>query len=154
MDCKVIGNYEYEQSAPAPTLKGRLKHCVSYWESINANRFIVDVIKFGYRIPFVSTPLPKRFSNNKSALAHHDFVTNAILELVANSAIVEVPSVPLVVSPLSVALNSSGKKRLILDLRYLNQHVWKEKFKFEDWRVFRNFLSKGGFMFSFDLKAG
>ena len=112
-------NFEYEQSAPAPTLKGRLKSRVSYWESINANRFIVDVIKFGYRIPFVSTPLAKRFSNNKSALAHHDLV-NAILELVANSAIVEVPSVPLVVSPLSVALSSSGKKHLILDLRYLN----------------------------------
>ena len=60
----------------------------------------VLLVNFGYRIPFVSTPLAKRFSNNKSALAHHDFVTNAILELVANSAIVEVPSVPLVVSPL------------------------------------------------------
>ena len=147
-------NFEYEQSAPAPTLKGRLKSRVSYWESINANRFIVDVIKFGYRIPFVSIPLAKRFSNNKSALALHDFVTNAILELLANSAIVEIPSVPLVVSPLSVALSSSGKKRSILDLRYLNQHVWKEKFKLEDWRVLRNFLSKGGFMFSFDLRAG
>ena len=145
-------NFEYEQSAPAPTLKGRLKSRVSYWESINANRFIV-VIKFGYRIPFVSTPLAKRFSNNKSAFAHHDFVTKAILELVANFAIVEVPSFPLVVSPLSVALSSSGKERLILDLRYLSQHVWKEKFKFEDWRVFRNFLSQGGFIFSFDLKA-
>ena len=64
--------------------------------------------------------MAKRFSNNKSALAHHDFVTNAILELVANSAIVEVPSVPRVVSPLSVALSSSVKKRLILDLKYLN----------------------------------
>ena len=122
---------------------------------INANRFIVDVIKFGYRIPFVSTPPTKCFSNNKSVLAHHNFVTNAIVvELVANSAIVEFSSVPLVVSPSSVAVSSSGKKSLILDLRYLNQHVWKEKFKFEDWRVFLNFLSKGGFMLSFDLKAG
>ena len=94
-------NFEYEQSAPAPTLKGRLKSRVSYWESINANRFIADVIKFGYRIPFISTPLAKRFSNNKSALAHHDFVANAILELVANSAILEVPLVPLVVSLIS-----------------------------------------------------
>ena len=38
-------NFEHKKSAPAPTLKGRLKSCVSYWESINANRFIVDVIK-------------------------------------------------------------------------------------------------------------
>ena len=38
-------NFEYKQSAPAPTLKGRLKSRVSYWESINANCFIVDVLK-------------------------------------------------------------------------------------------------------------
>ena len=76
-------------------------------------------------------------------------MTDATLELVANSAIVEVTPVPLV-SPLLVVFSSSGKKRLILDLRNLNQHVWKAKFKFEDWHVFRNFLSKGGFVFSFD----
>lgn len=150
-ECEV---FEYEQNAAVPILKGRLKSHVAYWRSINANRFIVNVIQFGYRIPFVSTPLAKRFVNNKSAFEHHDFVTNAISELLANSTTVEVPSVPLVVSPLSVSVNSSGKKRLILDLRYLNQHVWKEKFKFEDWRVLRAYLTKGGFMFSFDLKSG
>ena len=60
-------------------------------------------------------------------------MTDATLELVVNSAIVEVTPVPLV-SPLLVVLSSSGKKRLILDLRNLNQHVWKAKFKFEDWQ--------------------
>ena len=82
-------------------------------------------------------------------MAHHDFVTDATPALVANSAIVEVTPVPFV-SPLLVVLSSSGKKRLILDLRNLNQHVWKAKFKFDDWQVFRNFLSKGGFVFSCD----
>ena len=35
-------------------------------------------------------------------------------------------------NPLSVSLQSSGKKRLILDLSFVNKHVWKHKVKFED----------------------
>ena len=76
------------------------------------------------------------------------------MELVKNSAVVEVSSIPRVVSPLSVSISSSGKKRLILDLRHVNQSVWKQKIKFEDWRVFRTYVNKGEFLFSFDLKSG
>ena len=32
------------------------------------------------------------------------------------------------------------KKRLILDLRYLSSHVYKDIIKFDDWRYFQNFL--------------
>ena len=35
-----------------------------------------------------------------------------------------------------------------------NQYVWKQKIKFEDWRVFRTYVNKGEFLFSFDLKSG
>lgn len=57
-------------------------------------------------------------------------------------------------SPLSVSIQSSGKKRLILDLRHVNQYVWKEKIKFEDWRVLSKYVNKEGFLFNFDLKSG
>ena len=36
---------------------------------------------------------------------------------------------------LSVSVQSSGKKRLILDLRFVNRHVRKQKVKFEDLKV-------------------
>ena len=45
-------------------------------------------------------------------------VESAISELVGSQSVVEVPFVPHVVNPLSVL---SGKKRLILDLRNINQ---------------------------------
>ena len=32
-----------------------------------------------------------------------------------------------VINPLSVSIQSCGKKRLILDFRYVNQHVFKQK---------------------------
>ena len=40
-----------------------------------------------------------------------------------------------VVNPLTVSVQSSGKKRLIIDLRYLNKHVYKQKIKLEDWQL-------------------
>ena len=64
----------------------------------------------------------------------------------------EVPFRPKVVNPLLVTSNK-GKNRLILDLRYVNLHLWKEKTKFEDWKTFQNYLSKDGHMFKFDLKS-
>ena len=56
--------------------------------------------------------------------------------------------------PLSVSVQSSGKKRLILDLRLINKHLWKQRVKFEDLKVALNFLDAGHFMFSFDIKSG
>jgi len=146
--------FEYEQNVTPPTLKGRLKAHLPYWESIYANRFIIDTIRFGYRIPFIENPIRVLLVNNKSALEHSEFVETAITELVQNCAVVEVPFIPHIVNPLSVSIQSSGKKRLILNLRHVNQCVWKETNKFEDWRVLSTYVTKGGFLFNFDLKSG
>ena len=47
------------------------------------------------------------------------------------------------VNPLTVSVPASGKKRLILDLREVNKHVWKEKVKYEDKKVALAFLERG-----------
>ena len=86
-----------------------------------ANNFVIDTIRFGCRILFISTPCRTLFHDNKSALENASFVESAISELVDNcSSVVEVPFVPRVVYPLSVSIQSSGKKRLILDLSHVN----------------------------------
>lgn len=45
-------------------------------------------------------------------------------------------------------------KRLILDLRFINKHVWKQSIKFEDLKVALHYLDWGHFIFSFDIKSG
>ena len=82
------------------------------------------------------------------------FVESAISELVGNCSVVEVPFVPHVVNPLAVSIQSSDKKRLILDLRHVNQSIWKQKFKCEDWRFLLSHVNKVDFLFSFDPKSG
>ena len=78
----------------------------------------------------------------------------AIQELILSGSVVQVSSPPHVVNPLSVSIQSCGKKRLILDLRHVNKHIWKEKFKFEDIRNACIYLPFDHFMFKFDLKSG
>ena len=46
------------------------------------------------------------------------------------------------VNPLSVSMQFSGKKRLILDLRFINMHLWKKSVNFEDLRVALNYLKR------------
>lgn len=50
--------------------------------------------------------------------------------------------------------NASGKKRLVVNLKYLNRYLWKQKFKYEDLRTAMLLFEKGDYMFSFDLKSG
>ena len=105
-------------------------------------------------LPFLSLPEPAVFRNNRSSLAHAEFVEDAIRELVESGRVVEVDVPPLVVNPLSVSVQASGKKRLLLDLRYINKCLRKMRVKYEDWKIALPYFATEAFMFSFDLKSG
>ncbi len=85
---------------------------------------------------------------------HTVFVTKAIQELYKLDTIELTQSKPFVVNPLTVSVQSSGKKRFILDLRQVNEYIEKVHVKFEDMRTALLFLQKGGYVFKFDLKSG
>ena len=91
--------------------------------------------------------------NHRSAQQNKEFVTEAVSNLIINRCIREVKSVLHVCSPLSVVISNSGKNWLVIDLRYLNQHLlWKKLY--EDLRLAMLMFEKGDFMLSFNLKAG
>lgn len=146
--------HEYEEGMSKRSVKGSLKMHAQFWYDIGAYRSVLDIIEHGYVIPFVKIPSPACFRNNSSATRHADFVTKAIQELLEDGRIIESKFVPSVVNPLSVSVNETGKKWLILDLRYINQFVKPQKFKLDDWRVMFQYVRKGNFMFKFDLKSG
>ena len=108
-------------------IRGRLAKCISEWEGINARGFTLEVIREGYKIPFVSLPPPKHSDNNLSAIKEKDFVSEAVLDLLKMNCIEELDEAPDIVNPLSVSTQSSGKKRLILGLRHVNLYVYKQK---------------------------
>ena len=141
-------------SKETPNVKGRLASHLPFWKSVGASDFILQVIEKGYALPFISEPKPAVFSNNRSAKDNKEFVTSEILKLLELGCIKEVNRSEVhTLSPLSVADN--GKKlRLILDLRYINQHLRVPKTKHEDMRTFRDLFDKGEFFFKVDLKSG
>ena len=146
--------HEYE-SPSLPQVKGRLKLHIQFWIDIQAPDFILDCIRDGYKIPFFSMPEPAAFSNNRSAQTHAEFVADAITELLSLGRVHQTRKEQLlVISPLSVSVQQTGKKRLILDLRYVNQHVYKQRVKFDHWRTAINFFGKGTYFTKFDLKTG
>lgn len=145
--------HEYEQGQKCIIVKGRLRKNIQFWRDIGASDFILDVLKFGYKIPFYSTPTITFCKNNKSALSEPEFVSCAIQDLLDRSLIVRCSSPPRVVNPLTVSIQNSGKKRLILDLRNVNKHLWKQSVKFEDLRIALSYLQKGSFMIKFDITS-
>ena len=150
-----IQELEFEKGNNYPSVKGRLKKNLTWQETLSANSSILEIIGNGYKIPFFKTTKCASFRNNQSALKNKDFVGASISELSKCGSIVEAEKRPEVINPLSVSKNSSGKKRFILDLGYVNTHVYKDKTKFEDWKCFEHYLEgKEEFLFKFDLKNG
>ncbi|CAC5424790.1 unnamed protein product [Mytilus coruscus] len=143
-------------SSVAKGVKYSLHKHIQFWKHIGANDFVINTtsIKLGYVIPFLQTPTSMSLKNNKSANVHSKFVDEAISELLNIGCIIETPFQPFVVNPLSVAVQSSGKKRLILDLSALNVFIKKEMIKFEDWKVALNYFTKDCYIFKNDLKSG
>ena len=119
-------NFEFEgvvpfnvsADRPQVSVKGKLFKSIGHWQLLGAPDFILSIIRCGYKIPFIFTPQPQLFKNNGSAVNECVFVGDAILELFRDNRIEEVFSSHDIVNPRSVSVQSSGKKRLILDLRH------------------------------------
>ena len=106
---------EYFEGSSQVIVKGRLQANISFWQSIGTSKFILDTLSFGYKIPFSQEPSSVFLNNNRSALGDSDFVESAIQELLRVGSIVSCTCPPDVVNPLSVSVQSSGKKRLVLE---------------------------------------
>ena len=97
---------------------------------MDASKFVLDIISYGYKLPFSSIPDSCHLRNNRSALSHPDFAENAISKLLFNDCIQEHLEPPYCLNPLTVA---EGKKlRLDIDLRHVNPCLIKHSFKYED----------------------
>ena len=71
-----------------------------------------------------------------STLCNLELVSSEISKLLMPGALIEVTAADLLVChSLGVATNSSGKRRLIVDLRYVNQHLRSCKFEYDDIRT-------------------
>ena len=109
---------------------GRLKNCISKWKQATTNKYIVDVVQNGYRLPLREQPTKVCLRNNKSARENLPFVRSEVQNLLKKGVVSRRDDIPYVVNPLTVAYNKKGKPRLVLDCRHLNKclHLFNVKF--------------------------
>ena len=79
------------------------------------------------------------------------FVTKALEDLITANCISIVHSPPWLVNPLTVSVRAEGKKLLVLDLRHVNPHLFKYKFKCEDISTAQQLLGEGYYLYTFDI---
>ena len=147
-------NYDqYQNSERDITVVGSLARNIEFWREIDCPDHILHIVESGYTIPLVYMPRAKFLRNNKSSRTNATFVRKAIDDLLHKGAIEERVEVPKVVNPLTVA-TKGAKARLVLDLRYINKYVHKQRCKIEGSETLAKFLPFSTHLFGFDLKAG
>ena len=98
-------------------------------------------------------PRPTKLRNNYSSRSRPQFVRGAIDDLVHKGAVSELEIPPIVVNPLTVSVKGE-KQCLVLDLRHINPHVFKQPCKIEGPETLAKYLPRSTHLFGFDLKAG
>ncbi len=141
-------------SGPLVSVVGSLKRCIEFWKSVGASSFVLSVIQNGYCLPFVRQPPSLFFANNRSALENSEFVEMEIASLYLKKCVYEVSERPYFISPLSVAKNAEGKRRLILDNSILNFFLPTLPIKYDGIEVLLPLISENSFAFKFDFKSG
>ena len=141
-----------EREYCSDSVRGRLKTHILAWEELEPTEAVLSVIREDYKLPLHTIPECCILRNNKSAFNNNDFVTETLNDLLANQCISVIASQPWVVDPLTLSTRDDGKRRLVLDLRHVNPHLFKYKFKCEDITTVQDLLGVGYYLYTFDIK--
>lgn len=101
-------------------------------------------------------PQAMQLKNSVSASMHEEFVDKTIQDLLKTGAIKPwtANEPKRVISGLGVAIERTGKKRLILDARYINMFDMYESFSYENLAEIPHHLQQQDYIILTDLKAG
>ena len=82
---KINRAYEFKsRDAMLSFVTGRLKRALLEWKLIYVAQFIIEVIEFGYKLPFIHIPSPNVSRNNRSALTAKNSMDPQRFELCAD----------------------------------------------------------------------
>ena len=134
---------------------GRLAHCVQAWKVITDSKWIINVTRFGYKIPLKQKPKQSKAPTNPTVSPEaHQVLVDEALGLLEKGAIKEVFNEPdeYISSYFAVPKPRSTKFRPILNLKRFNKHIKHYRFKMETFSHVRNWLQPNYFMVGIDLK--
>ena len=140
-------------SLPLPNIPvgGRLGHFAQNWANITDDKWVLSVVRRGYKIPFRETPVLYRdplFFQQPLSQQLEEEVANLLLKGAVEEIIPECPGF---YSRIFLVPKKNGKLRLIIDLSALNHFVDCQSFKMETQRKVRNAIRPNDWAFSLDL---
>ena len=138
---------------PLPNIQvgGRLAHFAQNWAEITDDKWVLSVVRKGYRIPFLKHPIllpdPVFFQQPLSQQLEEE-----VASLLSKGAVEEIiPECPGYYSRIFLVPKKNGKLRLIIDLSVLNHFVYTETFKMETQRKVKDAIQLKVWAFSLDL---
>ena len=157
----ILPDFPIQPDTVTAPVGGRLSYFLPNYLQFCKSDFVLNIIKFGYRIKFNSPPPltihPKPFElklpDTQQAILDkelQEFLNNNVIELADIST-------PGFYSPVFLRekprhnLQDPIKYRVIIDLSLLNTYVTKMHFKMESTKSIRSTLQVGDFFFSLDL---
>ena len=137
-------------------LGGRLRLCIQNWKKICSNSWVLDVVSFGYKMPFKFVPVQRSLPKNPEVSGPaHDILVQEAADLLVKEAIAPVDPIPgqFVSSYFAVTKpRSPGKFRPILNLKKFNKSIKKYKFRMEGLKQVRDWIQKDAWFCNMDLK--
>ena len=133
-----LRNIEVHAPLPLPLpnipVGGRLAHFAQNWAEITDDKWVLSVVRKGYRNPFLKHPIllpdPVFFQQPLSQQLEEE-----VASLLSKGAVEEIiPECPGFYSRIFLVPKKNRKLRLIIDLSVLNHFVYTETFKMETQR--------------------
>ena len=138
---------------PLPNIPvgGRLAHFAQNWAEITDDKWVLSVVRKGYRIRFLKHPIlspdPVIFQQPLSQQLEEE-----VASLLSKGAVEEIiPECPGYYSRIFLVPKKNGKLRLIIDLSVLNHFVYTQTFKIETQRKVKDAIQLNDWAFSLDL---
>lgn len=133
---------------------GRLKFFVKHWSTVTSNPVLLGWLK-GYRLPFITTPISTAIPQSQNVQNSNEsyLIQVEISKLLKIGAIKMCePCQDQFISNIFLADKPNGKKRFILNLKRLNEHIIAPHFKMEDARTASKLIQHGNYAATVDLK--
>ena len=131
----------------------RLPHFHSAWLKVTSNKFILRIVKYGYKLQFSSFPFQHSFSPRNFSSYSLPITKAKVTELLFEGALIVVsPSEDQFLSHIfPVPKRTPGEFRIIFDLSILNQFIRKLTFRMDSYGSIMALISRGDFFISIDL---